>query len=107
MAWSVGGYWNVRNEKFLQESNILNQLVLSAGIGMTPGFQFDYDQVNPMYAYDIDNPYLNATSSSNKLGLVTLNPINDYNKKLKWRSDHNFYVGIRFTLFDHLSANVR
>lgn len=24
---------------------------------MTPGFQFDYDQVNPMYAYDIDNPY--------------------------------------------------
>ena len=55
---------------------------------MTPGFQFDYDQVNPMYAYDIDNPYLNATSSSNKLGLVTLNPINDYNKKLKWRSDH-------------------
>ena len=55
----------------------------------------------------IDNPYLNATSSSNKLGLVTLNPINDYNKKLKWRSDHNFYVGIRFTLFDHLSANVR
>ena len=38
---------------------------------------------------------------------MTLNPINDYNKKLKWRSDHNFYVGIRFTLFDHLSANVR
>lgn len=107
MAWAVGGCWNVSNEKFLQESNVLNQLVLLTGIGMTPGFQFDYEQVNPVYAYNIDNPYLNAITSSNKLGLVTLNPINDCNKKLKWRSDCNFHVGIRFTLFDHLSASVR
>jgi len=79
---------------------------LQAGVGVTSGFQFDYNQVNPVYAYDIDNPYLNG-AMNNSLGLVTLSQINHYNPRLKWRSDRNFYVGAELSMWERLEARVR
>lgn len=44
--------------------------MLTAGYGSTAGYQFDYGFVNPIYAYNIDNPYLNGMGE-NKAGSIT------------------------------------
>lgn len=104
-SWGINGRWNIHQEEMLSGCELLDRLVLSAGVGVTPSFQFDYDQVNPVYAYDIDNPYLNGIK--NALGLVTLSQINNYNSRLKWRNDRNFYVGVQFSMWERLDVRAR
>ena len=105
-SWGINGRWNVHREAMLSGCKRVDRLVLQAGVGVTPGFQFDYNQVNPVYAYDIDNPYLNG-AKNNSLGLVTLSQVNHYNPRLKWRSDRNFYVGAELSMWERLEARVR
>ena len=104
-SWGINGRWNIHREEMFAGCELLNRLTLQAGVGVVPGYQFDYNQVNPVYAYDIDNPYLNGIKNS--LGLVTLSQINNYNPRLKWRSDRNFYVGLQLSMWERIDIQAR
>ncbi len=76
-------------------SELFGALSLSAGYGATAGYQFDYAAVNPLYAYDFDNPYLNGMGSGDySEGLVALNLRNIYNPLLKWKTTRSAHVAV-------------
>ena len=84
----------------LDDSGLIGRLMLTAGYGSTAGYQFDYAFANPLYGYDIDNPYLNGMGPHripgfdyNK-GLVTFYNMNVYNPALKWKATRNVNIGV-------------
>lgn len=101
---AVSVEWNMHNESFffLSEIGFVNSAVLHAGLGANAGFQFSYDQVNPVYNYDFEDPYF----TNNSLALVTLRQLNHYNPSLKWRTDKNLNVGISTRLINRLSVRL-
>lgn len=83
----------------LGNSGLIGRLMLTAGYGSTAGYQFDYGFANPLYGYDIDNPYLNGMGENkNRIdynkGLVTFYNMNAYNPALKWKTTRNVNVGV-------------
>lgn len=93
-SYGITARYDLRRS-FLPESDFISRLSLSAGYGATAGYQFDYAQVNPLYAYDFDNPYLNGLGSSDySEGLVTLFHSNVYNPALRWKTTRSAHIGI-------------
>ena len=93
-SYGITARYDLRRS-FLPESDFISRLSLSAGYGATAGYQFDYAQVNPLYAYDFDNPYLNGLGSSDySEGLVALFHSNVYNPALRWKTTRSAHVGI-------------
>lgn len=83
----------------LENSELIGRLMLTAGYGSTAGYQFDYAFANPLYAYDIGNPYLNGmgtyrTGLDYSKGLVTFYNMNVCNPALKWKTTRNVNVGV-------------
>ena len=83
----------------LPNSGLIGRLMLTAGYGSTAGYQFDYGFVNPIYAYNIDNPYLNGMGENKSgidysKGLVSFYNMNVYNPALKWKTTRNVNVGV-------------
>ena len=95
-SWSANLAWNISNEAFLQDSEWIKSLTLKLGAGSNAGYQFDYDYVNPVYGYYLDNYYLNASNSSSSytLGLIALGQTNNYNPALKWKSNQVLKAGL-------------
>ena len=83
----------------LGDSELIGRLTVTAGYGSTAGYQFDYAFANPVYAYDIDNPYLNGMGENKnnidyRKGLVTFYNTNAFNPALKWKTTRNVNVGV-------------
>lgn len=83
----------------LGDSGLIGRLMLTAGYGSTAGYQFDYSFANPLYAYNIDNPYLNGMGTYKagldySKGLVTFYNTNVYNPALKWKATRNVNIGV-------------
>ena len=83
----------------LPNSGLIGRLLLTAGYGSTAGYQFDYGFVNPIYAYNIHNPYLNGMGENKSgidysKGLVAFYNMNVYNPALKWKTTRNVNVGV-------------
>lgn len=107
-SWALNATWNIHNEGFLKEFTLLSRLALHVGGGMNAGYQFGYADVNPMYGYALDNPYINTTSTSSDwtLGLATLGQVNVFNRSLKWRNDRNLNVDLDVELFRCLKLSI-
>ena len=89
-TWSLGLAWNIHNEKFFKESDVINTLKLRYSIG-NPGNQ----NINAKIA---NNVYTYYTQYPNMFGLAAL--VSKWgNKNLEWQrtTTHNF--GLNADLF--------
>mgnify|MGYP006119601717 FL=1 len=99
-AVSVG--WNVHNEEFLQESEVLTNLKFRVSYGITgnPGIDTGNNQ--------IDNyPYLSLIGTTNAVfegnsTAIGFNPLNIANPDLKWERSIEINPGIDFGLFNNV-----
>lgn len=108
-TWAIDGSWKIHNEQWMQGS-AFDYLVLSAGVGGSSAFQFDYSMVNPTYYYAINDPYLNSpgTKAADAFGLVSLMQASlSFNSKLKWRTDTNIHGGLSLSLWNRVQADLR
>jgi len=97
-ALSLG--WNVSNEDFLSESDIVNNLKLRVSYGLTGNENFDTgNDLTDWYAY------LSLLNDSNAIidGNVTtgFSPANIANAELRWEASKEFNPGIDFGLFNN------
>lgn len=89
--WSVGVGYNLHNEKFMQNQDIVNLLKIRASIGTTGGQNFDPYQSMAMYSYNASG--VNGISYSGYLGAI-LKAFG--NKNLKWQKVVKKNVGFDF-----------
>ncbi len=97
-ALSLG--WNVSNEDFLSESDVVNNLKLRVSYGLTGNENFDTgSDLTDWYAY------LSLLNDSNAIidGNVTtgFSPANIANAELRWEASKEFNPGIDFGLFNN------
>jgi len=99
--WSVGGVWNVDEENFFKEQNVLSSLRLRSSIGTTGNASLS-TTVNPNYlakpTAGYGNNYAGATGQNfNTIG----------NTGLTWESQRKFDIGVDLGFFkDRLSLDV-
>lgn len=97
-AASVG--WNVHNEDFLSDSDVVNKLKFRVSYGFTGAENFDVgiDEVNVF-------PYLALLQNSNAItdGGVTngVSPLNIANALLQWEASEEFNPAMEFGLFNN------
>lgn len=98
-TWSFGVAWNVHNEAWFKDSDILNTLKIRYSLG-NPGNQ----NINVKLANNIYNYY---TSYQNMFGLAAV--VSQWgNKNLKWKRTTQHNIGINLDMFDsrlHLTAD--
>jgi TonB-linked SusC/RagA family outer membrane protein len=90
--WSVGGGWNMHEEGFLKNSNIVNRLKLRISTGYTGSQGFNTYQALATVKY------YTTTSYNGNIGsyLVSL-----ANPDLQWQKKYDQNVGADFSLFDN------
>lgn len=93
--WSVGGGWNVHNEKFLKENPTVNQLKLRYSYGYTGSSNF--------------SSFLGLTTSQYYDGQEYLYQVGTYllgygNSNLRWQQTLKQNLGADLTLFNRLQA---
>ena len=93
--WSAGIGYNLHNEKFLQNSYVINQLKLRVSVGTTGGQNFNPYQSMAMYSYN--DGRINTISYSGYIGAI-LKAFG--NKNLKWQKVEKQNVGIDFEFLD-------
>jgi len=98
-TWSFGVAWNVHNEAWFKDSDILNTLKIRYSLG-NPGNQ----NINAKLANNIYNYY---TAYQNMFGLAAV--VSQWgNKNLKWMRTTQHNIGINLDMFDsrlHLTAD--
>ncbi len=82
--WSWGLGWNLHNEAFLKNSNVVNRLKLRGSMGTTGSQNFSAYQALSTYRYYTDRRYYNLNGAY-LLGLG--------NEKLKWQQTSNYDIG--------------
>lgn len=87
--WSAGIGWNLHNEKWLRNNDILNTLRLRASYGVTGSQDFTTENVYTTYKYVSGNRYMNWTAAS-LMGLG--------NPNLTWQKTKELNVGMEFGL---------
>ncbi len=98
-AASIG--WNMHNEDFLQESEVVNNLKLRVSYGITgnPGIRTGSNQINSY-------PYESLLGTSNSVldgGTVTgFNPLNIANPDLKWERSVEINPGVDFGFLNNV-----
>ena len=97
-TWAVGAGWNVHNESFLENSEVVNYLKLRYSLGNPGNQNYDAKLSSSIYMYN--------TSLSNPFGLAA--QVTTWgNNNLKWQRTvtHNFGLDVQF--FDsRLNVNV-
>lgn len=86
--WSIGGGWNINNEKFLKDTDI-QTLKLRASVGYLGNINFSPYQAITMYKYN------NSQTYNERLGAL---PITIGNNDLKWERTLSNNIGIDFAL---------
>ena len=87
--WSVGGGWNIHNEKFMSGSQV-QLLKLRASIGYLGNINFNPYQALTTYSYNSAYFYGKGTGAT---------PITIGNPDLKWERTLSTDIGIDFTAF--------
>ncbi|MCK9303917.1 MAG: SusC/RagA family TonB-linked outer membrane protein [Bacteroidales bacterium] len=90
--WSVGGVWNIRREKFMENSSWINDLQIRTSYGFA-GNSPSPGQGGP---YNIINATSDPTYSEFGLGYVISTPANN---KLTWEKTRTWNLGASFSLF--------
>ncbi len=98
---ALSGGWNLHNEEFLQDNEIVNRLKLRVSYGVTGNN--DFRTGNRL----VDNyPYLailddTTTGVSQGNASLVVNPLNIANPDLKWERQIEFNPGVDFSLFNN------
>ncbi len=96
--WSVGVGWNIHQEGFLQDNDIINMLKLRASMGYTGSQNFNSYQAISTYSYITDATY------NGDMGVTLLGLANDH---LKWQQVYDRNIGVDVALFkSKLSARL-
>lgn len=89
-GWSVGAGWNIHNEKFLEESNIIKQLKIRGSVGTTGNQNFNTSYAVGTYKYYTENNYDGFTGA-----YISNLP----NPDLKWEQKRDYNVGIDLDVY--------
>ena len=87
--WSVGGGWNIHNEKFMKGTPV-QLLKLRASVGYLGNINFNPYQALTTYSYNSSYFYGKGTGAS---------PITIGNPDLKWERTLSTNIGLDFTAF--------
>ena len=88
--WSAGIGWNIHNESFFKNKDVVNNLRLRGSLGETGTTQFNPTQSLRMYQYDLNRRY------RGQLGSTLISPGND---NLEWQSRFKRNVGLDLSMF--------
>jgi TonB-linked SusC/RagA family outer membrane protein len=91
--WATGIGWNVHNEAFFKNSNVVTLLKLRGSMGYTGSQSFNSAQAMLSYNYYLDRSYQ---------GLIGAYLEALANSDLKWQQKYDFNVGLNMNLFDRL-----
>ena len=89
-SWSVGGKWNISNEKFFPENSIVSSLALRASYGLSGNID---KSTTPDMVGEFGKEY--SVSSLNILEVK-----NPANPSLGWEKTYTFNIGLDATLLD-------
>jgi TonB-linked SusC/RagA family outer membrane protein len=87
--WSVGGTWNVSEEKFMRSVNWLNLLKVRGSYGVT-GNSLGFGYYTSLATYGYGNNYTGLPGSA---------PNNVGNSNLSWEKSKQFDIGVDFGFF--------
>ena len=91
-TWSVGVGWNLHNEEFLRDNEIINYFKIRYSLGNPGNQNYDAKLSSSIYSY--------ITSGTNPFGLAAL--IETWgNNNLKWQRTMTHNFGINLQLFDN------
>ncbi len=97
-AASIG--WNVHNENFLADSDVISKLKLRGSFGFTGNENFGGDNLTTQYF-----PYIALLSSDtygvDNVSTTALNPANLANTALQWEANQDLSVGLDYGLFNN------
>lgn len=94
--WSLGGGWNLHNEKFIKDLGFINRLKVRGSFGYTGSQGFSSYDAMPTFLYYSTYSY-NGTVGSYIKGLA--------NTGLRWQQKYDTNIGVDINLFDNrLSA---
>ncbi len=88
--WSVGGGWNIHNEKFIKELGFIDRLKLRASFGYTGSQGFSSYDAMATFMYYKDSSY-NGSIGSYIKGLA--------NSALRWQEKYDSNFGVDFNFF--------
>jgi TonB-linked SusC/RagA family outer membrane protein len=89
--WSTGIGWNIHNEEFLKNNELINRLKVRASVGITGSQNFASYQALSTYRYYTNDRYYNWNGNY-MLGLG--------NKDLKWQQKMNYNWGVEIEMLD-------
>ena len=88
--WSIGAGWNIHNEAFLKDSEVVNRLKLRASYGYTGSQGFSSYDAMPTFVYYGNRSY-NGSIGSYIQRLA--------NETLKWQEKYDTNFGLDFAFF--------
>lgn len=94
--WSIGAGWNLHQEEFLQDQDVIDQLRLRYTLGTTGSESFESYKGITTSQYYTDREYRGVISSY-LLGFG--------NEALAWQKTRKNNLGFEMTLFNRLSVN--
>lgn len=102
---SISAAWRIKNERFMENVNWVDELKINAGFGITG----NQDAIGPYTRYTLlgqqGNTY-NPTSSDNPFP-VGFGPIQNPNPDLRWEERRGRNIGLDFSVFKNLlSGNI-
>lgn len=95
--WSTGIGWNMHNEHFIRQYELIQQLKLRASVGYTGSQNFPAYQSIATYAYNLDKTY------DQFIGAILQGMANE---DLKWQRKLDYNVGLDLNLKQKLSLKL-
>ncbi len=94
-TWNISGKWNLKAEDFLQDEDWLNLLNLRATYGLNGSLGNATNASLIAYSGSTSRPF-HPEESEVKISISQLE-----NSDLSWEKQHEFNMGIDFTIFEH------
>lgn len=94
--WAISGAWRMLEEDFMKDIDILNDLKLRIGYGVTGNNSFDPGYYTRMYAAD-SQMYPTPTGQ----WVFAYGPARNANPDLKWEEKGEFNIGFDYALLDN------
>ncbi len=94
MFWSVGGSWNMHNEKFMENAVYLDVLKLRLSYGVNGN-----NNISPYKQYGV---YGSTTIN----GITGMLPSSPANNELSWEKNKSWNLGVDFGFFNRFSGSI-
>ena len=94
MFWSVGGSWNMHNEKFMENAAYLDVLKLRLSYGVNGN-----NNISPYKQYGV---YGSTTIN----GITGMLPSSPANNELSWEKNKSWNLGVDFGFFNRFSGSI-